>query len=303
MANVNTLKCSLGSKESCDACGKWAMLLSAANNVGLALLKGIVGFVTGSKALLADALHSGADIICALFGIVSAWMSGKDIDSKHPYGYGKIEFIVGIVVGVVLSLAAINILFSSLKLLLFTPMTNIHAPQQLAFWVALLSIYANVVVSRVTLCAAKRLNSPALNAISSDNRSDAYSSIPVAIALLGAQLGIPQLDPIGAVFVGLLIGKIAYGLIKQNYLGLMDASIPPQDVRAIARIINNIPQVKSIGYLKTRLTGKSIWVDTQVLIDGKKSVSEADKICIAIRNAVIKGAENIGDVQVTLKSV
>lgn len=295
MNSCNVLKCT--------SCGQKAMLLSAGNNVVLAGLKGVVGFITGSKALLADALHSGADIICAIFGILSSWMSGKDIDKTHPYGYGKIEFIVGVAIGLVLSFAAINILFSSLKLLFFSPQAQIHAPQSLAFWVALLSIYANLVVSRVTLCAAKRLNSPALNAISSDNRSDAYSSISVAIAVLGAQLGLPQLDPVGAVFVGLVIGKIAIGLMIQNYRGLMDVALPLAQVQTIAQIVQGLPEVKRIGYLKTRLTGKEVWVDLQVLVDGKKTVSEADRICSEIRTALIRKMSTIGNVQVTLKPI
>lgn len=287
----------------CTACGPRVMLLSAGNNVVLALLKGTVGFVTGSKALLADALHSGADIICALFGILSSWMSGKEMDNKYPYGYGKIEFIVGVIVGLVLGFAALNILVSSIKLLFLAPQTQFQPPQALAFWVALLSIYANLVVSHVTLCAAKKLNSPALSAISSDNRSDAYSSIPVAIAVMGAQLGVPQLDPLGAVFVGLIIGKIAIGLIKENYGGLMDAAIPVEDVRTIARIVQKLPEVMKLGYLKTRRAGKTIWVDLQVLVDGAKTVTEADRISADIRAALMRRMSTIGNVQVTLKPV
>lgn len=279
------------------------MLLSAGNNVGLALLKGVVGFITGSKALMADALHSGADIICAMFGVLSTWISDKEVDQKHPYGYGKIEFIVGIIVGLILTFAAANILYSSLKLLFFSPQARINAPDPLAFWVALLSIYANIVVSRLTLCAAERLNSPALNAISSDNRSDAYSSIPVAIAVLGAGLGFPQLDPLGAVFVGLLIARIALGLIRQNYNGLMDAALPKAQVHTIFEIVKGLPEVRGIGYLKTRLMGKDVWVDLQVLVDGKKTIAEADRVCSEIRAALMRQISIISNVQVTLKPI
>ena len=285
----------------CNSCGRKAMLLSAGNNVVLAILKGVVGVLTGSKALLADALHSGADIICGLFGVVSTWISNREVDHEHPYGYGKIEFIVGMLVGLVLLYAAANIFFSSLKILLFTPPTGIQAPKALAFWVALLSIYANIVVSQLTLCAAKRLNSPALGAISSDNRSDAYSSIPVALAVLGSQLGLPQLDPLGAVFVGLLIGRIALSLLKQNYGGLMDVALPMEDVKNITQIVQDLPEVERIGYLKTRRTGKSVWVDLQVLVNGQKTVSEANKLCQKIKGKLMSQIKTIGNVQVTLK--
>ncbi len=292
----------ISKKAKCTACGKQAMLLSALNNVVLALLKAVAGYITGSKALLADALHSGADIICASFGILGTWMSDKKMDEKHPYGYGKIEFIVGIVVGIILLSAAANILYSSIDLIFFSDKT-LRPPKMMAFWVALLSIYANVVVSRYTLCAAESINSPALKAISADNLSDAYSSIPVAVAVLGAQLGIPALDPLGAIFVGLLIGRIAVELLVENYKGIMDGSASGDEIRDIAAAVKKLKTVRGIGYLKTRRTGKSVWVDLQVLVDGDKTVLEANSISEEIRTTLLRKIETIGSVQVTLKPI
>ncbi|MBI4834644.1 MAG: cation transporter [Planctomycetes bacterium] len=296
LSNVN-------GNEKCAGCARSVMMISALANVVMAFVKGFVGFMTGSKVLLADALHSGADIICGFFSILSSWTSGKQSDQKHPYGYGKIEFFVGIVVGLVLIFAAANIFIPSFKAFFLTPPVTVHAPPFIALWVALLSIYANIVVSQLTLCAAKRVNSPALDAISADNRSDAYSSVPVALAIMGAQLGFPQLDSIGAIFVSIIILKIAVTLVIKNYRGLMDAAAQPQEVQNISKIVKSLPEVKDIGYLKTRLTGRNIWVDLQVLVDGKKTVSEADLICTRIRSALIQKINTIGNVQVTLKPV
>jgi cation diffusion facilitator family transporter len=289
--------------EKCTGCGLWTLWITTAGNIIMALIKGFTGVLTGSWALLADALHSGADIICSSFAILSTWMSRKKSDQKHPYGYGKVEFFVGIIVGAVLIFAGANIFIPSIRVLFFQPKMPIHAPSMMAFWVALISIYANVLVSKITFCAAKHINSPALDAVAADNRSDAYSSIAVALAILGAQLGIPQLDPIGAVFVSIIIFKIALDLIIKNYKGLMDAAIHPEQVKNISKLVKSLPEIKDIGYIKTRLTGRNIWVDIQVLVNGKKTVLEADSIVAKIRLVLREKIKAIGNVQVTLKPV
>jgi cation diffusion facilitator family transporter len=287
--------------EQCEKCGSRAMFISAGNNVALTTLKGVVGVLTGSRALLADAFHSGSDILCALLGIWGTNLGRKPATKQFPYGYGKVEFIVGIVVGLILFSVAIGILTSSLKVL-FSSVPN-QPPRSLAVWVALLSIYANFVVSHYTLCAARELNSPALKAISSDNRSDAYSSIPVVIAVVGSQLGFPQMDRLGAVFVGLLIGKISFSLITENYKGLMDVSVERDTIHRLRQIVLSVPGVKSISYLKARQLGQKIWVDLQIAVGSRKTLGEANKISQEVRTALIRNTGSIDNVQVSTKPI
>ena len=288
-------------QEKCESCGRKASWLSAGNNVALTLIKGIVGYVTGSRALLADAMHSGSDIVCAL---VAAWgtrFGERPINKTHPYGFGKVEFIVGVFVGIVLIFAAGQILYGSVSLL-FSEM-KINPPKILAFWVALLSVYSNFVVSHYTMCAAKELNSPALKSISIDNRSDAYSSIPVVICVLGSQFGLPQLDPLAAILVGLVVFKMGVGLIIENYHGLLDVSVRPEQVEKIREVIVSIPEVKKISYLRARQIGQKVWVDVEVCVQGEKRLDEANLICREIRCALMRKMHCISNVQVSLKPI
>jgi cation diffusion facilitator family transporter len=265
----------------------------------LASLKGFVGYITGSRALLADALHSGSDIACALLAAWGTRFGEKPVDKSHPYGYGKIEFIVGMIVGVVLAFAAVQILYGSLKVLF--SQVEVAPPRMLAFWVAVLSVYSNFVISNYTMCAAREINSPALRSVSIDNRSDAYSSIPVVICILGSQFGYPILDPLAAVFVGLLVFKMGAGLIIENYHGLLDVSVDSEIINKIKKTILSIRGVKGISYLKTRQIGQKIWVDVQVYVKGEKTVREANVFSREIRSALMRRMRNIGSVQVSLK--
>ncbi|MDH5174853.1 MAG: cation diffusion facilitator family transporter [Elusimicrobiota bacterium] len=286
-------------QQQCETCGRKATWLSAGQNVVLAFLKGLVGYATGSRALLADALHSGADVACALLAAWGTRFGEKPVDKTHPYGYGKVEFVVGIVVGIVLIFAAGEILYGSSKVL-FSQL-KITPPRLLAVWVALLSVYSNFVISHYTMCAAKELNSPALKSISIDNRSDAYSSIPVVICILGSQLGFPQLDPLAAVFVGLLVFKMGAGLVIENYRGLLDVSVKPEQVEEIRKAIISLPGVKKISYLRTRQIGKKIWVDVEVYVREEKTFKEANVVSREIRSTLMRKMHYIGNVQVSLR--
>ena len=286
-------------QQECETCGRRATWLSAGQNVMLASLKGLVGYATGSRALLADALHSGSDVVCALLAAWGTRFGEKPVDKSHPYGYGKVEFVVGIIVGIVLIFAAGKILYGSLGAL-FSQM-KITPPKVLAVWVALLSVYSNFVISHYTMCAAKELNSPALKSISVDNRSDAYSSIPVVICILGSQLGFPQLDPLAAVFVGLLIFKMGAGLVIENYRGLLDVSVKPEQMEKIRKAIVSLPGVKKINYLRTRQIGQKIWVDVEVCVKEEKTLKEANVVSREIRAALMRKMHYISNVQVSLR--
>jgi len=288
-------------QQECEVCGRRATWLSAAQNFMLATLKAVVAYITGSRALFADAMHSGADIVCALMAAWGTRFGEKPVDKTHPYGYGKVEFIVGVFVGIILIFVAGKILYGSLTVLF--SQARITPPKILAFWVALLSVYSNFVISHYTMCAAKELNSPALKSVSIDNRSDAYSSIPVVICVLGSQFGLPQLDPLAAILVGLVIFKMGAGLVIENYRGLLDVSLKPEQIKGIREIITSLPQVEKINYLKTRQIGQKVWVDVEVCIKGEKTLKEANLVSGEIRSALMRKIHYISNVQVSLKPV
>lgn len=288
-------------EKKCEICGDRAIWLSAGQNLFLALLKGFAGYTAGSVALLADAVHSGSDVLCAVFAAVCKRVSERPKDKAHPYGYGKVEYIVGLMIGVVLMVAAANILHNSLKILFFHE--AIPTPGFLAFWVALLSVYSNFIVSTLTMCASGVLKSPVLKSVAMDNRSDAYSSMAVVVCILGSRLGFPGLDPLAAVFVGLLILKIGVGLVMENYHGLIDLSVPADQAEEMRKTIISVDEVKKISYLRTRQMGQEVCVDVEVCVKGEKTVDEAYSISREIRSALMRKIGHVSSVQVSLRPV
>lgn len=285
--------------QDCESCGQKALWLSAANNIVLAVITVLVALSTGSRSLLAKGLDSVADIANALIVVWAVKYGEKSSNKKYPYGYGKIEFIIGTFVGIVIIILALGIIYDSSKVLFFS--MKISPPRILSLWVALLIVYSNIIVSKYTMCAAKELNSSALKAISVDNRTDVYTATAAVIGIVASQLGYPQLDPIAACIIGLLIFKMGGQLVIENYRGLLDVSAGPEIIEKMKETITAIQEVKGISYLKTRQVGPKIFVDLQIYIEGKKTVDEGNNIISEVVSELMRKVEYVGNVHVSLK--
>ena len=192
--------------EKCKKCAGQAILMCMVANIFLVAFKGIIGYFTGSLAVMADAVHSGADVMDAIVAMIATHIGDKPPDENHPYGHGKTEFMGGVFIGIVLFAGASFIVVNAIAHLL----RNVPQPPPhfIAVFAALVSIAVNDMLYRNASCAAKKVNSAAIEAEALDNRGDCYSSMPVLFGVLGAQFGFTALDPLAALVVGVLVGKI-----------------------------------------------------------------------------------------------
>ena len=203
--------------KSCDECGTKMPVLNIGANSFLVILKGVVGVIGNSMALLADAMHSGSEVIVA---IVNSWKSKNNSaqnDEQKDSERIILEYVVGLGVGVTLGIVSLFILYNSFGRTFYG--AHYGPPRILALWIALLAIYMNLMLSSYTTCPAQELENPSLKTISRNNKYDAYLSIPVVICILASQFGYPKLDPIGAMFIGAVIFRLGANLILANYKG------------------------------------------------------------------------------------
>ncbi|MHC4396159.1 MAG: cation diffusion facilitator family transporter [Planctomycetota bacterium] len=285
--------------EKCKKCADKAMWVCLAGNIFLCVFKGIIGFISGSLAVVADAVHSGADVLVSVVAIITVYLAKKPADKSHPYGHGKTEFIGGVFVGIVLLVGAACIVVSSTGHLL----RKYHQPPPhlIALAAAAISILINEMLFRWTICAARRVNSAALEAEGWDNRSDAFSSVPVFFGVLGAQFGFRSLDPLAALFVGILVGKIGFELLNKNLHGLMDMPLHSKEIKRIKELVVATPGVKDIGYLRTRGMGRHYLADLQILVNPKTTVEKSNAIAAKVRNALRREIKHLEDITIACK--
>ncbi len=276
------------------------MWVCLAGNVFLCVFKVIVGVISGSLAVIADALHSGADVLVSVVAIITVYLAKRPADKTHPYGHGKTEFIGGVFVGIILLVGASFITVSSIGHLLKS--AHQPPPHFIALAAAAISIVVNEMLFKWTICAAKRVNSAALEAEGWDNRSDAYSSVPVFFGVLGAQFGFRSLDPLAALFVGILVGKIAFELLSKNLHGLMDVPLHSNEIKHIKELVVATGGVEDIDYLRTRGMGRHYMADMQILVNAKTTVEKSNAITAEIRSTLRREIQHLEDITIVCRA-
>lgn len=266
-------------------------------NVAIAAAKAVVGVLFSSQALVADAVHSASDLltdIVVVFG-VKYWVAPADDD--HPYGHGKIEAFVTLLISAVLLFAAWELARNAVLSILHGAEES--RPGVLAFAVALGGIVLKEMLFFLTMSAARRAKSTALEANAWHHRSDVISSIPVAVAVAVVWL-FPSLwwmDAAGALIVSVFIVHVSWKLAKPALQELTDAQIGAK-AAAVASVAAGVPGVKGVHKARARRYGGSFQADIHVQVDGSLSVAEGHAIGHAVNATVVGAGLDVDDVVV-----
>jgi len=271
-------------------------LVGAVVDLLLGVVKIVVGVAAGSQALVADGVHSLSDLATDFLVLFAAKHSHRAADAEHPYGHGRIETVATVVLGAALIVVALGISYDSVRRILEPEL--LMNPGVLALVVALVSVLSKEAIYQYTARAARRLRSNMLHANAWHSRSDAISSIVVAIGVGGAMLGYPYLDAIAAVAVALMIAKIGWDLLWKSLQELIDTSLDDEEVEAIRKHIIGVHGVQALHMLRTRRSGADALIDVHILVDPALSVSEGHQIGEQVRTVLIDQIEDISDVTV-----
>lgn len=262
----------------------------------LGVAKIITGWLANSQALIADGIHSLSDLLTGFIVLYAAKHAHKSADEIHPYGYGRIETLATVSLGIVLIGVAIGIAYEAVKRLNDPAMALDFTT--LALLIALLSVISKEWVYRYTMAAAQRLRSDLLTASAWHSRSDAFSSIVVLIGISGVMFGYPYWDAVAAVAVAAMIAKIGSGLVRSSTLELIDVALDPGKVSAIRRHIHAVTGVRSVHTLRTRKSAGSAFVDVHIQVDPRLSVSEGHQIGDSVRRRLLQQVDGVTDVTV-----
>ncbi|MDR2935320.1 MAG: cation diffusion facilitator family transporter [Candidatus Adiutrix sp.] len=265
-------------------------------NLVLIAAKGLGGWWGGSRTLMADAVHSLSDLVTDAVVLVGAhyWMAPAD--AEHPYGHGKIETLVTLVIALVLALVGIFLACGALQALsrvAFEPSAGPRAVTP-ATWaalaVALVSIAAKEILYRWTTSWGAALKSSALVANAWHHRSDALSSIPPVITIGAGAAGAFRgrdfwfLDPVGTVVVAVMLIAAAWKVARPALATLLDASAGRKLNAAIRKTMAATPGVLSWHKLRTRFLGSyAAEVNLHILVDGRLTVADGHRIAADVK--------------------
>lgn len=266
---------------------KLAASLSIFSNILLTSLKIIAGIISGSISIISEAIHSLSDFLASVLTFFSILKSSQPADDDHPYGHGKYEDMAGFIEGGLILIAALYIIYESVRKIIFEQ--QMEAENNIGIAVMITAVIMNILVSYFLFKVAKEANSVALYADGEHLRTDVYSSFGVLAGLVLIKItGYSVLDPVIAMIVAAFIFRAGYVISKESLMNLLDHSLPNEDIQKIEKIAKKFSDKVTLKEhsIKARRVGPTKDIDMILQFPENISICECHKICDEIEKEI-----------------
>ncbi|UCH51505.1 MAG: cation transporter [Chloroflexota bacterium] len=255
-----------------------AVRLSLAVVIGLIAFKVVVGVITGSISVIAQAVDSFLDLLAIVITFFAVIIATKPADENHPFGHGKVENIAAITQAMLIFSAGGLIIYSAVRRI--TTGAAIELTEA-GIGVMLVSIIASIFLSRHLLRVSRANDSIALEASARNIAADVYSAAGVLVGLVVIRFTrLSIIDPIIALLVSLIILKAAYDVLRKSFGGLIDVKLPEAEENVIrSAIMEHAGELVDFHELRTRKAGSQRYIDLHLVMPKDISVEEAHRMC------------------------
>ncbi|HDS64157.1 MAG TPA: cation transporter [Methanofollis liminatans] len=252
-------------------------------NILVALAKAIFGLLAGSMSMVADALHSSFDSVSNIIGIAATRVAGRPPDRDHQYGHAKVESLATLIVGGMLLLTAYWVINEGVVRLSAGAAPEITG---ITVGVMVVTLIINIFVAWYERRMGEELQSSFLIADSEHTKSDVYVSLSVLAGFVAVNAGYPAADPLIALAIGALIGKMGLSIIREASMVLTDAAtVRCEDI--VRKSVPSIPGVRGYHRFRCRGGAGDLFADIHVTVDPQMSVLHAHEIAREVE-AVLK---------------
>ena len=258
---------------------------SIAVNAVLMAAQIVVGVFAHSQALIADGIHSLSDLVSDFIVLLANRHSGAAPDDDHNYGHSRYETVASLFLGALLIAVGVGMLWHAGERI--TNLQDIPEVRTSALVVAAIVLISKELLFRYMLRAAERVRSALLVANAWHARSDAASSLVVAIGIIGSMAGWRLLDPIAAAIVGFMVARMGWTFGWDALQDLSDRALDQGETENLRTLLNGTPGVRDVHELRTRKMGDLAIVDAHILVDPLISVSEGHYIAELARARVL----------------
>ena len=263
-----------------------AAALSIASNLALIAIKLAAGAITGSIAILTEAVHSLIDLVASVIAFVSVRKAGEPADADHPYGHEKVETLAAAIEGMLILVGAGIIVYEATHRLVVGSQV-----EALGVGIAVMgfSVLANLVVSTVLSRRAREDDSPALEADAAHLRTDALTSAGVLVGLALVQItGIVAFDSITALVVAAAIVAAGLRILRRSSGVLVDEALPGSEMDRIEAAIAaaRTPEVAGYHKLRARRAGSRRYIDLHVQFRQGTTLERAHQIAHELQDEI-----------------
>jgi len=257
-------------------------------NVVLAISKLICGFWINSISLIADAFHTLSDVLTSVAVVVGFKIAGKPDDKEHPFGHGRAEHIITLVISTLLIVVGIKFLMSSVDKFINPEPVGYNA---IVFAVMIGSAILKEWLFNFARFLGLKINSKALIADAWHHRSDAIASLLIGIALLATRFGFDKADAILGVIVSIMIIYTGGSLIRECFNEILGMAPSKDFVEQVQNIALQVEGVKDIHDIEVHQYGYKKYVNLHIAVEPELSVRQSHSIAKFVEKNLIKNLQ------------
>ncbi len=264
---------------------KKASVLGVIGNIVLLIIKGIIGFISGSQAMIADAFNSAGDVFSSFMTFIGNRIASKPSDDDHNLGHGKAEYIYSMFISITMMLMTFEVFKSSIKTLIngekFT----------FSIWlivVCLVTIIIKFSLFLYTSRLARKNKSLLLRANAIDHRNDLIITTLNMIAALLSLKNIYFVDSLVGIFISVWIFIVAFRIFRESYDVLMDKAFDEETRNKVYKIIEGYPEIKRVNHFNATPVGYKYQISFTIFVDGKLSTYRSHEIANKLEKEIDK---------------
>lgn len=279
--------------------GQKTTLIAGTGTVTFAILKAVIGTISGSVVLVADAIHSAADAFSTLLAWIGLKFSQKNPTEKFPYGFYKAENVASLIISFLIFYAGFSIIRDSITKISTTYELGIP---YIAIAAATIDGIVMYLIGTYEMRSGQEINSQSLVADGKESRLHILSSAVVLIGLIGSFFSVAYIEGIAGIIISLFIFEAGYESLKDSIFVLLDVS-PASDVEEkIKKILKNISGIHKYEDLKLRKSGPYIFGEVTAKIRKSVNVEKANEISNTVEEKIKEEISEIESFSVKISS-
>ena len=273
---------------------KRASIFGMIGNIFLLIIKGIIGFITNSQAMIADAFNSAGDILSSVMTFIGNQVASKPSDDDHNLGHGKAEYIYSMLISIFMILLGVFV-FKDAICSIFN-----NKKYEFSIWliiICLITIIIKSVLFIYTDRISKKYNNLLIKANSKDHRNDCVLTLCNLVACLFTLLNIYWFDGVVGAFISIWMIITSIKIFKECYDVLMDKSINKETKEKVFQIINTHKEIKKVIHFNSTPVGYKYQISFTIYVDGNLSTFESHKIADNLEKEI---GENLEEIYLTV---
>lgn len=269
---------------------KTASYLGIIGNIFLFVIKIIIGFISNSQALLADAINSGSDILNSILTFIGNKISSKKADDDHNLGHGKIEYFYSLIISIIMIMLGIKVIKNAITSIIEKSNYNF------SYWilvVCITTIITKLILYFYTNKVAKKHNSLLVKANALDHRIDCFITLSTLISAILSSYNIKYIDGVVALLIGIWIIYTAITIFINSYDVLVDKTCPEEIKEKVLNIINKHKEIERINHFNATPVGYRYQVSFSIFVDGTLSTFASHEIANNLEKEIDRDVEEI----------